>query len=435
MSKRALTYLAAGMIVVMSSSSHAAEKYEARVQKILASSPVIDGHNDLPWEIRDRFKGDFDKVDLRTDVSALPHPADLPPLMTDIPRLRRGGVGAQFWSVWVPADLTGPVAIQTTIEQIDIVARMSARYSDTFARANTVADIRRAKVDGKIASLIGIEGGHQINNQLSVLRQMYDLGARYMTLTHTTNNDWADSATDNPKYNGLTLFGKQVVREMNRLGMMVDLSHVSAKTMADALDVTQAPVIFSHSNARALGSHPRNVPDDILVRLKQNGGIVMVNFCSEYLSDAFNNWVANRAGEQARLVTPPYAGIYIGQPEKAAEALAHWDTAHPKPVVTIAQVADHIDHIVKIAGVDHVGIGSDFDGTSDLPVGLDSADDYPALFNELLRRGWNDGDVAKLSGGNLLRVMAANERTAARLQQTETPSNARIEDADATAKK
>ncbi len=427
MSKRALIFIAAGLIAVMPSSIRAAETYEARIQKILASSPVIDGHNDLPWEIRDRFKGDFDKVDLRTNVSFLPHPADLSPLMTDITRLRKGGVGAQFWSVWVPAALAGPVAVQTTLEQIDIVARMETRYPDTFARANRAADIRRIAASGKIASLIGIEGGYQINNQLSVLRQMYDLGARYMTLTHSSNNDWADSATDNPKHNGLTAFGKQVVREMNRLGMMLDLSHVSAKTMADALNVTQAPVIFSHSNARALGSHPRNVPDDILVRLKANGGIVMVNFCSEYISDAFNNWVANRAGEQARLVTPPYAGIYIGQPEKAAAALAAWDKAHPKPAVTIAQVADHI---VKIAGVDHVGIGSDFDGTNDLPIGLDSADDYPALLRELLKRGWSDANVTKLTSGNLLRVMAVNEEIATRLQQSEPLSNARIEDVD-----
>jgi membrane dipeptidase len=435
MSKRVLILVAATIASGTPASLSAAGSYEARVQKILASSPVIDGHNDLPWEIRDRFRGDFDKIDLRTNTSSLPKAPDFPPLMTDIPRLRKGGVGAQFWSVWVPADLAGPVAVQTTLEQIDIVVRMTARYPDIFARANTAADIDRIEASGKIAALIGIEGGHQINNQLSVLRQMFDLGARYMTLTHTSNNDWADSATDNPKHGGLTPFGKQVVLEMNRLGMMVDLSHVSAKTMTDALDVTRSPVIFSHSNARALGSHPRNVPDDILVRLKQNGGIIMVNFCSEYLNDAFNNWVANRAGEQARLITPPYAGIYIGQPERAAAALAQWEKTHPKPVVTIAQVADHIDHIVKIAGIDHVGIGSDFDGTNDLPVGLDSADDYPALLIELLKRGWSDGNVAKLTGGNLLRVMAANEKIAAHLQQTENPSNLRIEDVDATAKK
>jgi membrane dipeptidase len=435
MSKQALAWIIALMLFGTASPLSAAESYEARVQRILSTSPVIDGHNDFPWEIRDRFKSDFDKVDLRTNTSSLPHSADVQPFMTDIPRLRKGGVGAQFWSAWVPADIVGPVAVQTTVEQIDVVSRMIARYPEAFAPATTAADIRRIAANGKIASLIGIEGGHQINNQLSVLRQMYDLGVRYMTLTHSSNVDWADSATDNPKHNGLTPFGKQVVREMNRLGMMVDLSHVSAKTMADALDVTKTPVIFSHSNARALGSHPRNVPDDILRRVKQNGGVVMVNFCSEYLSDSFNNWVADRVGEQARLVTLPYAGIYIGQPEKAAAALEQWDKAHPKPVVTIAQVADHIDHIVKVAGIDHVGIGSDFDGTVDLPVGLESTEDYPALLVELLKRGWRDADVAKLTSGNLLRVMEANEKIAIRLQKTEAPSNVRIESVDMSIKK
>jgi membrane dipeptidase len=376
----------------------------------------------LPWELRDRFGGRFDRIDLRTDVSGLPHAKDLPPLMTDIIRLRKGGVGGQFWSVWVPSSLQGELAVQTTIEQIDLVARMTALYPDAFARAETMAAAR-----GKIAALIGIEGGHQINNQLSVLRQFYALGARYMTLTHSSNNDWADSATDNPKHGGLTPFGKVVVREMNRLGMMVDLSHVSPRTMADALDVTRSPVIFSHSNARALAGHPRNVPDTILLRLKKNGGVVMVNFCSDYVSDAFKIWLADRAAEQARLATPPYVGIYIGQPDKVAAALDQWDKDHPKPVVSISDVADHIEHIVKVAGIDHVGIGSDFDGTIDLPTGLDSADDFPALILELLRRGWSNADAEKLTRGNILRVMKGNERVAARLQATEQPSDANIE--------
>jgi membrane dipeptidase len=434
MSKRTFAAVAAILSLGLSPASAADEGLDARVRKILATSPVIDGHNDLPWEIRDRFNGDFNKVDVSTDVSGLPHAKDLPPLMTDIPRLRKGGVGAQFWSVWVPSDTSGPIAVQNTIEQIDIVTRMTARYPDSFAMAKTAGDIRRIQASGKIASLIGIEGGHQINNQLSVLRQMYDLGARYMTLTHSRNTDWADSATQDPKHNGLTPFGKTVVREMNRMGMMVDISHVSPKTMADVLDVSQSPVMFSHSNARSVAEHPRNVPDDVLARMPKNGGIVMVNFYSGYISNAYNQWDAERSAEQARIATPPFSGLYLGQPERAKTALAAWDKAHPRPLVTVADVADHFDHIRKIAGINHVGIGSDFDGVDSVPVGLDSADDYPALLAELLGRGWSDADVAKVTGGNLLRVMEANEKIAASLQQRETPSNAKIEAIDAKTK-
>lgn len=427
-----LIYMAvAASFLCLSSGAIANESYEARVRKILTTSPVIDGHNDLSWEIRDRFKGDFGAIDLSKDVSNLPHAKDLLPIMTDIPRLRKGGVGAQFWSVWVPSDTSGPIAVQNTLEQIDIVTRLTARYLDDFAMAKTAQDIRRIQSSGKIASLIGIEGGHQINNQLSVLRQMYDLGARYMTLTHSRNTDWADSATEDPKHNGLTPFGKQVVLEMNRLGMMVDLSHVSPKTMADVLDTSKSPVIFSHSNARAVAEHPRNVPDDILKRMPKNDGIVMVNFYSGYISNAYNKWDADRSAEKARIATPPFSGLYLGQPERANAALAAWDKANPRPIVTVSDVADHFDHIRKIAGADHIGIGSDFDGVDAVPVGLDSADDYPALLIELLKRGWSDADVAKVTGGNLLRVMAANEKIAERLQQTQKPSNARIKTIDA----
>jgi membrane dipeptidase len=434
MSKLIFAPIIAGLSLGITSASVADDGYATRVRKILARSPVIDGHNDLPWEIRDRFKGDFDQVDLRTDVSTLPHVKTVPPLMTDIPRLRKGGVGAQFWSVWVPSDTIGPIAVQNTIEQIDIVTRMVARYPDSLAMAKTAADIRWIQASGKIASLIGVEGGHQINNQLSVLRQFYDLGARYMTLTHSRNTDWADSATQNPEHNGLTAFGKTVVQEMNRLGMMIDISHVSPKTMADVLDTSQSPVIFSHSNARTVTEHPRNVPDNILARMPKNGGVVMVNFYSGYVSNAYNQWDADRSAEQARIATPPFSGLYLGQPERAAAALAAWDKAHPKPLVTVSDVADHFDHIRKIAGIDHVGIGSDFDGVDGVPVGLDSADDYPALLAELLKRGWSDADVAKVTGGNLLRVMEANEKTATRLQKDQQPSNARIEQIDAKTK-
>jgi membrane dipeptidase len=305
-----------------------------------------------------------------------------------------------------------------TLEQIDLVKRMSARYSADFAMAYSAADIRRIHKSHKIASLIGIEGGHQINNSLAVLRQMYDVGARYMTLTHSTNTPWADSATDAPAHQGLTPFGVEVVKEMNRLGMLVDLSHVSADTMKAALAASQAPVIFSHSSARALVDHPRNVPDDVLRALAANGGVVMVNFAPPYVSAARNRWQADRAAEQTRFNSPPFGGLYIGQPERAKAALADWDAQHPRPVTTLAQVADHVEHVRQVAGVDHVGLGSDFDGIPDAPVGLEGVDRYPALLEELMRRGWSDADIAKLAGENLLRTMAAAEQVSLKLRDT-----------------
>ena len=401
--------------------------YAVRVQKVLAASPLIDGHNDFPWEVRDRFKGDWSKFDLRADTSKLPHAIAASPLMTDIPRLRKGGVGGQFWSVWVPSDLPGSEAVQITTEQIDLVKTMAARYADTFELALTSTDIRRIEGAGKIASLIGIEGGHQINNQLSVLRQFYELGARYMTLTHSRNTAWADSATDNPVHNGLTAFGKEVVREMNRLGMLVDISHVSPDTMRDALDVTAAPVIFSHSSARAVTEHPRNIPDDILLRLKQNGGVAMINFYPGYVSLAYSHWEADRAGEQARLSTPPFVGLYLGQPELATAELKRWDDANPKPLVSIGDVVKHAVHMREIAGIDHIGIGSDFDGIPEGPVGLASVEDYPNLLMELMRLGWSDEDLRKLTGGNVLRVLHDAEVVALRLRATRPPSMTKIE--------
>jgi membrane dipeptidase len=406
--------LGAGAPLALAATLPAAQSdYHARVLRVLAVTPLIDGHNDLPWEIRARFKGDLDAVDLADDTSHLPAPADGGPLMTDIPRLRAGLVGGQFWSVWIPVEIKGYEAVQTTMEQIDLVKRIAARYPAQFEMAYTAADIRRIHKAHKIASLIGIEGGHQINNSLAVLRQMYVLGARYMTLTHVLNTDWADAATDLPAHQGLTDFGRQVVREMNRLGMLVDLSHVSPDTMRAVLAISSAPVIYSHSSARALVDHPRNVPDDILGLLAKNDGIVMANFCPCYVSKERNRWEADRVAEQARFSSPPYDGLYIGQPERAAEALAAWDRAHPRPVTTLQQVADHIEHIRRIAGIDHVGLGSDFDGVPDAPIGLDAVDKYPALLEELMRRGWSDSDIAKLAGENLLRVMAAAERIAA----------------------
>jgi membrane dipeptidase len=414
---RTLAWIRAlGVLLCVPLAAWGAESAEVRVGRVLHETPLIDGHNDLPWEIRARFKSDLAAVDLRTDTARLPSPPDEAPLMTDIPRLRAGQVGGQFWSVWVPVNTKGFEAVQDTLEQIDLVKRMCARYPDDLAMAYSAADTRRIHQSHRVACLIGIEGGHQINNSLAVLRQMYASGARYMTLTHTANTDWADSATDTPVHHGLTPFGEQVVHEMNRLGMLVDLSHVSPETMKAALAVSEAPVIFSHSSARALVDHPRNVPDEILRTVAEKGGVVMVNFAPGYVSAVRNRWDADYAAEQTRFNSPPYVGLYIGQPERAKAALAEWEKAHPRPSATLAEVADHIEHIRLIAGIDHVGLGSDFDGIGDTPVGLEGVNRYPALLAEIMRRGWTDSDIAKLAGGNLLRVMAEAERAATRLQ-------------------
>ena len=407
----------------------------ARVDRVLAKTPLIDGHNDLPWEIRDRF-GSVDGVDLSKDTSKLPlKNEDDAPLMTDIPRLRAGHVGGQFWSVWISPSVTGPAAVKMTLEQIDIVKSMAARWPKDFEMAYTADDVVRAHKAGRVASLIGIEGGHQIDNSLPMVRQMYAAGARYMTLTHALNNDWADSATDTPKHHGLTAFGKAVVKEMNRTGMLVDLAHVSPETMKAALEVSQAPVMFSHSGARALDDHPRDVPDDVLMMVAKNRGIVMVNFAPQYVSEERAKWESDRAAEKTRYSAPPFAGYYIGQPERAKRALADWDSKHPRPVVTIAMVADHIEHIRKVCGVDCTGIGSDFDGIPTTPQGLDGVDKFPLLLVELARRGWTDDELAKVAGGNILRVMREAETVSKRLQATERPSSATIEALDGPAAK
>jgi membrane dipeptidase len=398
--------------------------FSARVDRVLATTPLIDGHNDLPWELRERSKGHLAAIDLRSDTAKLAVAEGSVPLMTDIPRLRAGHVGGQFWSVWVPTELKGAEAVKATLEQIDLVKRMAATYPADFQMAYTAADVRRIHRAGRIASLIGIEGGHQIDNSLATLRQMYDLGARYMTLTHARNTDWADSATDVPAHHGLTPFGKDVIREMNRLGMLVDLSHVSPEAMKAALAISESPVIFSHSSARAIVDHPRNVSDDILRLVASNGGVVMVNFYPGYVSQAANQWEADHAAERARFDTPPFSGLYIGQPERAKAALDAWDKAHPRPVVTLAQVADHIEHIRAVAGIDHVGLGSDFDGIPETPQGLEGVDRYPGLLAELMRRGWTDSDVAKLAGLNVLRVLETAEQVAARLRVARPASEA-----------
>ncbi len=388
----------------------AAQDIAARVARVLRTTPLIDGHNDWPEALREREDETRWTMDLR-DLGAR-----RPAYNTDIARLRRGGVGGQFWSVWVSPDLPGKEQVEQTLEQIDLVRSLPDRYPDTFALARTAADVRHAHAAGRIACLIGVEGGGQIDGSLSVLRAYAALGAGYLTLTHSHTIDWADSATDDPRHGGLNDFGRKVVLELNRLGMLVDLSHVSEKVMRDALAVTRAPVIFSHSGARALNDHPRNVPDDVLRLVARNGGVVMVDYAPGYVSDAYRRWSADSLAEKARLNSPPYNGLDIGQPDKAAADYAAWLRAHPAPHVTLAEVADHIVHVARIAGVDHVGLGSDFDGVGEtLPKGLSDVSTYPALLAELMRRGWSDADVAKLAGGNVLRVMEGAERVKAQL--------------------
>jgi len=393
---------------------------DARVDRILREVPLIDGHNDLPWQYRERVKNHLAQIDLRQDQSKLEKP-----LHTDIPRLRAGKLGAQFWSVYVPASLPGNDAVLATLEQIDVVHRLDAAYPDTLALALTADDIVRIHKSGRVASLIGMEGGHSINNSLAALRMFYRAGARYMTLTHSANNDWADSATDDPKHGGLTEFGKAVIGEMNRLGMLVDLSHVSPATMHDTLDVTQAPVIFSHSSVRALTGHQRNVPDDVLQRLKANGGVVMITFVPSFVSEKQRLWGADRAAEEARLKS-----LHDGEPQNVKTALEAWAKAHPRPDATLRDVADHIEHAIKVAGEDYVGIGGDLDGIGTTPVGLASVADYPNLFAELLRRGHSEERLKKIAGLNVLRAMRAAEATAARLQKERPEADALIGELD-----
>ncbi|MGD9981816.1 MAG: dipeptidase [Hyphomonadaceae bacterium] len=376
----------------------------ARADRILRRTPLIDGHNDLPWAIRDDHNNALENVDLDRDTRAL-----APPLHTDLARLRQGRLGAQFWSVYVPATFKGADSTRAVWEQIDLTRRMIARYPRAFELADSADDIVRIHRSGRIASMFGIEGGEAINNNLAMLREFRAAGVLYMTLTHSTTNDWVDSATDAPKHGGLTPFGVEVVREMNRIGMLVDLSHVSAEAMHDALDVAAAPVIFSHSSAFAITMHPRNVPDDVLLRLRENGGVVMVNFVPPFLSTEFWEWSARRAGEEARLKS-----LNPADPAAVTAGVAAWTEANPRPRVDIGDVANHIEHVARVAGRDHVGIGSDFDGVNFLPEGLDGVEDYPALFVELMRRGWSDSDLGKLAGGNLLRALRQAERVAAR---------------------
>jgi membrane dipeptidase len=376
----------------------------ARVDRILRQTPLIDGHNDLPWAIRDDHGGELDSVDLSSDTRRL-----TPPLHTDMPRLRQGRVGGQFWSVYVPASMKGAEATIAVMEQIDLTRRMIARYSDRLEFADSADDIVRIHRRGKIASMFGMEGGEAIAGNLAVLREFRQAGVLYLTLTHGLTTDWADSATDAPRHGGLSPFGEEVIREMNRIGMLVDLSHVSAETMHDALNVSTAPVIFSHSSAFALTAHPRNVPDDVLARMRENGGVVMVNFYPGFTSEEVRDWSARRAAEEARL-----KALNPGAPQAVSDGLVAWAAANPRPEIGIDVIADHIEHIGRVAGRAHVGLGSDYDGVPYLPVGLEGVETYPALLVELMRRGWSDSEIAGLAGGNLLRALRQAERVAAR---------------------
>ena len=379
-----------------------------RAQALHRQSPLIDGHNDYPWALRENAQRDLDKLDIR-----LPQPS----LMTDIPRLRAGGVGGQFWSVYVPVELQGQQAVTATLEQIDIVHRMTRKYPDTFELALTADDVDRIFKGGKIASLIGMEGGHSIDNSLAVLRMFYRLGARYMTLTHSKNTAWADSCTDVPASSGLSPFGEAVVHEMNWLGMLVDLSHTSPDTMADAIRVSAAPVIFSHSSSRAVNDVPRNVPDDILRQLPTNGGVVMVTFVPGFLSPKVAAWNKLQTAEEDRLK--------LQHPNDAAAVKAGvdtWTSTNPAPRATVTDVADHIDHIRQVAGIDHIGLGGDFDGITAVPLGMEDVSTYPSLTAELMRRGYKDDDLRKILGQNILRVMRTVEGVSKKLQSERGPS-------------
>ncbi|MEL6329425.1 MAG: dipeptidase [Planctomycetota bacterium] len=401
------------------------DEYLDRAVRLMRRTPLIDGHNDLPWQMRGRASNKVAEFDLSVDRSR-----DFPdnPLHTDIPRLREGRVGGQFWSVYIPIRRRGggPSDVQTVMEQMDVVHRLAAMYPDDLEIALTAEDVERAFRRGKIASMIGMEGGHSINNSLGALRACYAMGARYMTLTHSLGTLWADSATGQRIRGGLTPFGEEVIREMNRLGMLVDLSHVSAEVMHDTLDVAEAPVIFSHSSARGLVDHPRNVPDDVLLRLRENGGLVMVTFVPSYISPAVRAHSLARRAEVARL-----QDLHGGDGDAVRSGLEAWTDENPTPSATISDVADHIEHVKEIAGIEHVGIGGDYDGISSLPVGLEDVSTYPDLIAEMLRRGWSDREVRALLGENVLRVMRSNERVAERLQKERPASDAIMEELDA----
>ncbi|MFJ9798563.1 dipeptidase [Streptomyces sp. NPDC101145] len=387
-------------------------------RELLAEFPVVDGHNDLPWALREKAGYDLDRLDVAADQTGRLH--------TDLPRLRAGGVGAQFWSVYVRSDMAGDDAVSATLEQIDSVDRLLERHPSELAAALTADDMEAARARGRIASLKGAEGGHSINNSLATLRALYALGVRYMTLTHNDNIAWADSATDVPRVGGLSAFGREVVREMNRLGMLVDLSHVAATTMRDALDTSEAPVIFSHSSSRAVCDHPRNIPDDVLERLPANGGVAMATFVPKFILPEAVEWTA-RADENLRA----HGFHHLDTSPEAMRLHAAFEEAHPRPVATAATVADHLDHMREAAGIDHIGIGGDFDGTAFTPEGLDDVSGYPNLIAELLARGWSRTDLAKLTWHNAVRVLRDAEAVARDVAARRGPSTATLTTLDA----
>jgi len=406
------------VLPVVASAQHA-DPHMAKARRVLRAVPLIDGHNDLPWTIRnfEPAPRDVEAYDLRKTTTG----------HTDLARLKKGMVGGQFWSIYIPGEIKDSGFARVQLEQFDIARRVVAKYPEAFEWALTAAALRRAHQRGRVGSLLGLEGGHAIENSLGALRVYYDLGARYMTLTHNVTLAWADAANDSAKHGGLTKFGEEVVREMNRLGMLVDLSHVSPGTMSDALNVAEAPVIFSHSSARRLTDVPRNVPDSILRRLPQNGGVVMVTFVPGFVSQRLVDHGSHRSARAAEL-----RSRYASDSAAAARELADWDRANPAPRATLADVADHIEHIRKTAGVDHVGIGGDFDGITEVVQGLEDVTTYPALFAELSRRGWSELDLRKLAGENVLRALARAEQVARRLQRERPPSTRTIQQLDGT---
>jgi len=400
--------LACLAVLALASAPFAAQTPEEVAEAALEAAPIWDGHNDVAEQVRDRYKDVLAEFDFTDTTNARPNRFGPGGMQTDIPRLRQGHVGIQWWSAYVTSTMPEPEAVRASLEQIDTIKRLVARYPDDLRMAYSADDVEAALREGRIASLIGLEGGHSIGSSLGVLRQMYALGVRYMTLVHFTNNPWGDSADDDPEHGGLTEFGMDVVREMNRLGMVVDLSHVSEDTMNDALDAARAPLIFSHSGARAVNTDSRNVPDAVLLRLRDNGGIVMVAAYPSFVSQELNVWTSEREAEQARL-----KWLWQGQPDIVKAKLAEWVAAHPEPKATVSQLADQVDHIRDLIGIDHIGVGADYDGMASGPAGMEDVSGYPALFFELARRGYSQEDLEKIASRNMMRVLRAVEAYAA----------------------
>ena len=407
---------AVALLAVPASAQPIDPKVQARIDRILKKTPLIDGHNDLPEALRDNYK-------LSVEGLASGGATREKPLMTDMARLRAGRVGGQFWSVYIDGEIKGDEAIRTTLEQMDTVDRLIKAYPRDLERAYTADDMVRAHKAGRIGSLMGVEGGRQMGGSMAALRTYYRLGARYMTLTHNQTTEWADSGTDDPKFDGLSPFGLEVVREMNRLGMLVDLSHVSPATMKDAIAASKAPVIFSHSDVSAINPHPRTVPDEVLRLLPANGGVIMITFVPSFLTDAGWSWGRERLAEEARLKS-----LYSYSKARQEAEIKNWDIAHPMPPIRVSDVADHVEHAAKVAGYDHVGLGGDFDGISQTVTGLSGVDHYPNLFAELIRRGWSDENLAKLAGGNILRVLRRAEAVSAEMKDV-APSMATLDSA------